>query len=148
MSKIIQNTKTLIFTINEKIKEIDLQNDDIILKSKYTVKFLVEQLNILKKSVRSYSFLNKRDEIYFFKHLKPSISSKLIFYSNVFKIESRKPKGTDKSIRKHYDKELYKIEIFSNNNLEFTDYMRHNSTYSDEKYFIQRILRSSASVVG
>jgi hypothetical protein len=135
--KIIQYTRSLIDSINEKLKEIDTENDDMIAKSKSSVIFLVEQLNQIKIKVRMGSFSNTKNEVLFFKHLKPSIYSKLIYYSNVFKIENRKPKGTDKSIKKHYEKELNKIEMFSNNNLEFSDYLRHNSTYLDEKYFIR-----------
>ena len=135
--KIIQHIKLLIETINEELKNIDSANDDIVIKSKLTVHYLISQLKDIKDKVRSHKFSSNKTEIQFFKHLKPSIYSKLIFYSNVFKIESRKPKGTDKSIRKHYEKELHRIEMFSNNNLEFSDYLRHNSTYLDDKYFIR-----------
>lgn len=135
--KIVQHTKSLIETINEELKNIDTANDDIITKSKLAVSFLIQQLNTLKIEVRKHKFSSTKTEIQFFKHLKPSIYSKLIYYSNVFKIENRKPKGTDKSIRKHYEKELNRIEMFSNNNLEFSDYLRHNSTYLDEKYFVR-----------
>lgn len=135
--KTIQYTQNLIICINVRLKEIDTENDEIISKSKLAVAFLVEQLNLIKVKVRVHKFAEIKNEIKFFKHLKPAIYSKLIFYSNVFKIENRKPKGTDKSIRKHYEKELNKIEMFSNNNLEFSDYLRHNSTYLDEKYFIR-----------
>lgn len=135
--KIIQHTKLLIETINEELKNIDSTNDDIVLKSKLTVHYLISQLHDLKDKVRIHKFSSNKTEIQFFKHLKPSVYSKLIFYSNVFKIENRKPKGTDKSIRKHYEKELHRIEMFSNNNLEFSDYLRHNSTYLDDKYFIR-----------
>lgn len=123
--------------IEERIKQLEQENDENIPKSKGIVKFLINQLEIIKAKVRVHNFKNKNDEITFFKKLKPSIYSKLIFYSNVFKIENRKPKGTDKSIKKHYEKELNKIEMFSNSNLEFSDYLRHNSTYLDEKYFIR-----------
>jgi hypothetical protein len=135
--KAIQYTQNLIIRINLRLKEIDTDNDEIISKSKLAVAFLVEQLDLIKRKVRDHKFAVVKNEILFFKHLKPTIYSKLIFHSNVFKIENRKPKGTDKSIRKHYEKELNKIEMFSNNNLEFSDYLRHNSTYLDEKYFIR-----------
>lgn len=135
--KVIQYTQIIIEKINEDLKIIDSQNDEIVIKSKLSVLHLVDQLNKIKEQVRGHKFSSIKNEIIFFKHLKPSIYSKLIFYSNVFKIENRKPKGTDKSIRKHYERELNKIEMFSNNNLEFSDYLRHNSTYLDEKYFVR-----------
>ena len=135
--KIINYTKELIEDINEELKEIDAVNDDIVVKSKLAVTHLIEQLNGIKSKVRQHKFSSSKTEILFFKHLKPAVYSKLIYYSNVFKIESRKPKGTDKSVRKHYEKELNRIEMFFNNNLEFSDYLRHNSSYLDEKYFIR-----------
>lgn len=135
--KIIQYTQSVISKINEDLKNIETENDEMVVKSKRAALYLVDQLNKIKDKVRTHKFSSTNSEITFFKTLKPSIYCKLIFYSNVFKIESRKPKGTDKSIRKHYEKELNKIEMFSNNNLEFADYLRHNSTYLDEKYFIR-----------
>lgn len=135
--KVIRYTQLIIENINEDLKIIDSENDEIVVKSKLSALHIVDQLTKIKEQVRVHKFSNSKNEIKFFKHLKPAIYSKLIFYSNVFKIESRKPKGTDKSIKKHYEKELNKIEMFSNNNLEFSDYLRHNSTYLDEKYFIR-----------
>lgn len=135
--KVIQYTKELIETINDDLKEIDSVNDDIVVKSKLAVTYLIGQLNNIKLKVRQHKFSSTKMEIQFFKHLKPAIYSKLIYHSNVFKIENRKPKGTEKSVKKHYEKELHRIEMYFNNNLEFSDYLRHNSTYLDEKYFIR-----------
>ncbi|WP_417943625.1 RteC domain-containing protein [Flagellimonas abyssi] len=36
-------------------------------------------------------FPSKEDEIYFFKHVKPQIFSKLIYYIKLFNIESKRP---------------------------------------------------------
>lgn len=135
--KVIQHTKSLIEVINDELKNIEATNYDIVSRAKLAASYLIQQLNELKTQVRNHKFSSTKTEIQFFKHLKPAIYSKLIYYSNVFKIENRKPKGTDKSIKKHYEKELHRIEMYFNNNLEFSDYLRHNSTYLDEKYFVR-----------
>lgn len=135
--KVIEYTQAIIEKINEDLKVIESENDEIVAKSKLSALYLVEQLNKIKELIHTHKFTDTKNEIRFFKHLKPYIFSKLIFYSAVFKIENRKPKGTDKSIKKHYERELDKIDMFSNNNLEFSDYLRHNYTYLDEKYFVR-----------
>jgi hypothetical protein len=54
--KVIEYTKTLILKINEDIKTIDSENDELVIKGKLTVQYLIEQLNSLKEKVRAHKF--------------------------------------------------------------------------------------------
>ncbi|QGY46491.1 hypothetical protein GM418_23355 [Maribellus comscasis] len=49
----------------------------------------------LREMVFKNGFLNDAEEIYFFKHIKPKVFSKLIYYTEVFNIESHRPESED-----------------------------------------------------
>lgn len=50
---------------------------------------IVKSLHDIKSYVIINGFKNHKDEIYFFKHQKPIIVSKLIYYNAICKIETK-----------------------------------------------------------
>lgn len=90
----------------------------------------------MKKHVIDKGFKNTDFEILFFKHQKPAILAKLIYYNAIYKIEAKKPNQT-KAIRKYLNEELKNLKRYFDNNLEFYTYFRTNSTYLDHKYFVR-----------
>ncbi|WP_230407927.1 RteC domain-containing protein [Flavobacterium hydrocarbonoxydans] len=123
--------------LEEKIKELTLEVDDPILLPQEVIVLIVDCLSKLKEFVLKRGFKNKQEEIYFFKKLKPVILSKLIYYNAIYKIETKKPYGNGKTIKKYIDNELAKLKRFFDNNLEFYKYYRTNSIYLDERYFVR-----------
>ncbi len=123
--------------INIKLQAIDLEETDIIIKNQKSVHCIKDALSQLKAFILKYSFQNEEDEILFFKELKPDIFSKLIYHVKIFNIESRRPLGSYEVQKKFLCQELAKLTFFFNNNLEFYQYYRMNSTYLDDKYFIR-----------
>ncbi|WP_410219794.1 RteC domain-containing protein [Pedobacter sp.] len=126
-----------LFQLEEKLKELSLEIDEPIFLSEIAIKTTLDCLTELKKFILERRFKNDEEEIYFFKCLKPQILSKLIYYNAIFKIETKKPFGCEKTLRKYLHKELEKLKRFFDNNLEFYKYYRTNSTYLDHKYFVR-----------
>jgi len=91
----------------------------------------------LKSYVSKTNFPTQADEIHFFKEIKPTVYSKLIYFVKVFNIESKRPNGSDKSQEKYLKKELARLELYFSENLEFYQYFRNNMTYLDDKYFVR-----------
>ncbi len=129
-TKIIQNLEI-------KISEIRLEIDNPIILSEKVIKLTLESLSKLKDFVKKRNFTTTKEEILFFKELKPKILSKLIYYNSIYKIETKKPNGGERIIRKYYNNELDKLKRYFDNNLEFYKYYRTESTYLDEYYFIR-----------
>ncbi|TDS57227.1 RteC domain-containing protein [Myroides indicus] len=100
------------------------------------IHLIVECLSKLKEYVLKRGFKNTDEEIHFFKHQKPVIVAKLIYYNTIYKIEAKKPYGT-KPIRKHLNKELKELNRFFDNNLVFYKYYRSNNPFLDDKYFLR-----------
>lgn len=101
------------------------------------IKASIAVLEKLKTKFISYVFLDKREEIDFFRNHKPQLASRLIYYNEVYTITSNKPIGSKKAIRNYYKTELDKLEIFFNENLEFYRYYRTGNQALDNKYFLR-----------
>ncbi len=63
-------------------------------------------------------FSDEDEEIGFFKHQKPTIVAKLIYYNAVYKIEA-KDLMAEKKFWKYFNKELSKLKRFFDNNMAF-----------------------------
>jgi len=122
--------------LNDELKRIENEPPDILRKAEKSIICINKHLKQIKEIVNKNNFQSQVDEIQFFKEVKPSIYSKLIFYVKVFNIESKRPNGSVKSQKKHLQNELHKLETFFTDNLEFYQYVRNNMTYLDDKYFI------------
>jgi len=94
-------------------------------------------LLLLKKEALKYSFEDPRKEISFFKESKPPISSLLIYYSSVDRIELGKPEGSLQQVRSYYEHELSAIDKFFNRNREIYTYFRSGDDYLDNRLFIR-----------
>ena len=124
----------------------ELERDFVSLKSSESntivrcqkiISFLEKKLKKLNKWVKNYSFECQKEEIYFFKELKPSLISKILFYQNVLKIESTLPPGK-KAKRKHYIRAINKLTEVAREDRDFYEYYRSRATYNDHKYFVRR----------
>ena len=80
---------------------------------------------------------SKQEEIDFFKHEKPKLTSQIIYYNEMFKIETNKPVASEKTIRKYYNSQLKKREQFFIDNAEFYRYFKKGHQYLDDKYFLR-----------
>lgn len=87
------------------------------------------------------NFISKKvsveEEVNFFKYEKPKLTSQIIYYNEMFKIETNKPVASEKTIRKYYNTQLKKKEQFFMDNAEFYRYFKKGHQYLDDKYFIR-----------
>lgn len=129
--------KILITELENELNFITIEIDDPIKLAEKAIESISCTLNKIKTLVIEASFQSQDDEIDFFKNTKPKILSKLIYYSSIYKIETKKPNGGEKIVRKYFNNELFKLKIFFDNNLEFYRYHRTGSTFLDNKFFVR-----------
>lgn len=127
----------LITTLNEQLNFLDLEVTDAIKHSEKAIEMIVKSLENLKALIVKSKFRTQTEEVIFFKEIKPQVFSKLIFYTKVLKIETKRPKGTDRSQRKYLLNELDKLNHFFDNNLDFYQYYRTGAIFLDDKYFLR-----------
>lgn len=127
----------IIEKLNEDILELTGENANSLILYEKAINLVLKQIKRIKDFVLDQGFKDLKEEIHFFKELKPRILSKLIYYNSIYKIETKKPCIGEKIIESYLNEELCKLKKFFDNNLEFYKYYRTNSTYLDYKYFVR-----------
>ena len=133
----MKNIKKMYHELEEQLKFVHLEIEDSIKNAEVSIEIILNALDKLKSQVIKYKFKNEQEEIHFFKEEKPLFLSKLIYFNTIYKIEIRKPHGSDTSKRKYIAQELDKLKQFFDSNLDFYRYYRTGSTYLDHKYFLK-----------
>lgn len=106
------------------VNELEVEADCSIQRIEAVILFIVECLSELKEYVLKTGFSDEDEEIRFFKHQKPTIVAKLIYYNAVYKIEAKRHYGGKEVLEEYFNKELSKLKI-------------SNSTYLDHAYFVR-----------
>ena len=127
----------IIEKLNEDILELTGENANSLILYEKAINLVLKQIKRIKDFVLDQGFKDLKEEIHFFKELKPRILSKLKYYNTIYKIEAKKPCIGEKIIESYLNEELCKLKKFFDNNLEFYKYYRTNSTYLDYKYFVR-----------
>lgn len=129
--------------INEILNELDVNlelleiEDHVIKKAEKSILITKKSLQALRKFVITNDFKNKSDEIYFFKNIKPKVYSKLIYSIKLFTIESKRPRGSNKSQVKYLNSQIDRLQSYFHDNLSFYHYYRRGATIFDEQYFLR-----------
>lgn len=118
----------------EEISENDLNDFKTVEKGIQISRKCLQNLRIV---IRNGSFVNKENEILFFKKQKPFIYGNLKYYVKLYKYLIKTPKGSTKSQRNHIDSEIQKLQDYHNQNIDFIRYYRQDSTNLDEFYFLR-----------
>ncbi|MGO3109526.1 MAG: RteC domain-containing protein [Sphingobacterium sp.] len=126
----------ILLKLEHDIQDIEIESDYSIQRIEIIIELIIKSLYEVKEYVLKNGFKNNDAEIHFFKHQKPAIVAKLIYYNAIYKIETRKPNDT-KAIRKYLNEELRKLKRYFDNNLEFYKYYRTNNTFIDDKLFVR-----------
>lgn len=119
------------------INQLEFNVDDVIKRSEQGIKIAKTALKELRLIVVLTGFQNEKAEIEFFKHNKPKVYSKLIYYVILFNMESKRPRGSAKPQRKYFDYHINKLQNYFNDNLEFYQYFRRGGTSLDALYFVR-----------
>jgi hypothetical protein len=125
----------LLSDLNEQLNFTDLEIDDPILRSENAINIIINSIDKLKVIFEKEKNKSQETEIDFFKNCKPKFTSKLIYYNAIYKIETKKPHGGERILKKYLNHELEKLKRYFDSNLDFYRYYRTGSNYLDTKYF-------------
>jgi hypothetical protein len=126
--------------LEAKLLVLSAEHDEPLRRAEAAIPEIRDTLEKLKSFILRSEFASDREEIGFFKNHKPLVLSKLIYYTDIFRIETRRPSGGEKMLRKYYLSELHRLQEFFEENVGFYGYYRTNSSYLDHKYFLREKL--------
>jgi len=127
----------LISEFESNLESLEFETDDILYKAEHSIAKTETCIKQLRNEVIEKGFGSKYEEISFFKHVKPQIFSRLIYYVRLFNIESKRPRSSSKFQIRYLNNHIDKLQVFFNDNLEFYHYYRRGATTLDEEYFIR-----------
>jgi hypothetical protein len=139
----LENCDKLLLDLKHNLKKLESKKTNVHCFLEENIYVCKEALDNLRKYVRGNEFKNEKDEIQFYKFIKPQVSSYIIFYINVLKIESARTREGKKEQIKYLKKFITKFQCYFTNNLEFYHYFKSNASHLDEQYFLtkNKILR-------
>lgn len=118
--------------------KIDVDNWNISIDLIFeVVEFLQKSLEELRTIIIEHPFESKEEEIYFFKYIKPEVLGRLLYFTDVYNAEMRKPNGSIEVIKKHYNDRLDELTAYFESNLDFYQYYRSKATHLDNHYFVR-----------
>ncbi|RXK81674.1 RteC domain-containing protein [Filimonas effusa] len=129
MKKFIEK---LISQLDEDLANVDETNE--ISQTRTSMDIVSRQLHELKNYILDYQFLNKEEEIDFFKTYLPPLYSKLLYYKQVLHWEVRSPFASQAQ-RAYLEAELKRFTDALELEREFIAYCRTGNTTMDEIYF-------------
>ena len=120
------NTKSILLLtkLNEQLNFTDIEIDDPIQRSENAVNIIINAVEKLKIIFEKEKTKSQEQEIDFFKNIKPKFTSKLIYYNAIYKIETKKPHGGERIVKKYINNELEKLKRYFDSNLDFYRYYR------------------------
>ena len=127
--------ESLMSELEHQLKLIHLETENPIQSTEQAIKSILATLEKLKTFFLKYKSLNKKEEIEFFRDIKPKFTSRLIYYNEIYNIETNRPLGSQKTIRKYYKAELRKLKTFFDEHQDFYRYCRTANNCHDTKYF-------------
>ncbi|MBG6063354.1 hypothetical protein IWX83_003164 [Flavobacterium sp. CG_9.1] len=130
-------SQSLLSELEHQLDKINLEMKEPVQYAEEAIKISISILEKLKTYCVKYKFKDKNEEIEFFRNIKPQFAAKLIYYNEIYTIETSKPYGSKKTVRKYYTTEISKLKIFFNENQEFYRYYRTNNRCLDATYFIR-----------
>lgn len=125
--------------LEEELYLLKIQPQEMLFYSEKATGLCSIAFHKLKEIVRKEGFESINDEIIFFKTIKPKVFSKLIFYSEIYRLESRRPPGGKKFQKKFMNHEFQKLQNYFNEHQDFFQYYRTNQTSYDQNYFVRRM---------
>lgn len=95
------------------------------------------KISKLREFVEQKPFDNRKEEIHFFKYIKPNFYALLIYQVELFAIESSRPSAEKEKLKEYYLLEMDFVDRFFRQNSFHYEYYRLDASDLDNLYFIR-----------
>jgi len=133
----LKSYEVILNNLDYALNFLESENEDILIKAEEGLQITKRALIQLRNKCVKKEFKNIDEEIHFFKNIKPQIFSKLIYYQKLFYIENKRPRSSNKTQIKYFNKHINRLQNYFNDHLEFYHYYRRGATFLDEHYFLR-----------
>ncbi|WP_339738438.1 RteC domain-containing protein [uncultured Sunxiuqinia sp.] len=127
----------IIVELEEDLEQLAMTSDHVLNTTRQAIRKCRLSLVKLRGMVLARDFPDQESEIRFFKEIKPSVSSKLIYHQAVFGMESMRLELDNRRQKRYLQREQKKILKYMNQNRGIVQYYRCGHSHLDEKYFLR-----------
>ncbi len=127
----------IIIELEEDLEQLAMTSDHVLNTTRQAIRRCKAALIKLRRMVLARGFPDQESKICFFKEIKPSVSSKLIYYQKVFGMESMRLELDNRRQKKYLQREQNKILKYMRQNRGIVQYYRCDHSHLDEKYFLR-----------
>lgn len=127
----------IILDLENELSKMKRVSGKISEQMEYAIGHCKVALDRMRELVIKQGFPDQESEIYFFKKIKPTVYSKLLYYRAVFDLESKCQKADSSVIRRYLQKRIYKINEYMEERQVKVQYFKCEYKHLDEKYFVR-----------
>ena len=127
----------IILDLESDLSKMEHVSDKVSDQMEYAIGHCKIALDRMRELVIKQGFPDQKSEIYFFKKIKPTVYSKLLYYRAVFDLESKCQKADSSVIRRYLQKRIYKINEYMEEHQVKVQYFKCEYKHLDEKYFVR-----------
>ncbi len=117
--------KDVLVEISCKEQQVSMDIPDSIREAAAMASFLHGILLQLRKHIITNGFVDNRQEIEFFKEVKPQVLGKLIFYNKIYRLETNCPFRNGKMYHKFFSAELQQLKEEFRTHVQGSDFYRY-----------------------
>lgn len=121
--------------LSKELTTIKHENLPFLKECEKSVSVISQSMHKLRQFIFQNSFAHESDEIHFFKVVKPSIYSQLIYHVDRYNIESGLPIWSSSESKNYIECHINRINNFRQKNRELYQYLRNDLTSFDDRYF-------------
>lgn len=129
--------KEIASSLEARIHKLDSSEDNFQNWILAAINLCASAYNELRDSLAKNGFNSTKEEIHFFKVIKPNVLGEYLFYSKLFEIKTKMPVASIKKQKKFLRNMIFKGQQFFKENYEFYQYYRSGYDHLDDKYFIR-----------
>ena len=134
---ILNYTNELFANLERDLNLVDLNDGNRLIQLETAFMMVDKTVEKMKIYLDRYNFQDQEEEVLYFKNYMPKLLSKTIFYSELFNIESHRPRGKGKMVKSFYEKEQKSVMVFMHENHSLLNYLEMNKSHFDRVYFLR-----------
>jgi hypothetical protein len=134
----LQSTfEKLISSLLDRLQETEYKETDLFARLETCIRICEEGLQQLRQWVIDNSFPDQATEIHFFKHVKPLIMSRYMYYHRLYRLHIGYFNGIAVLEKERLLGALQEVDRFFADNKVFYEYYRKKDTHYDALYFVR-----------
>ena len=128
----------IIQKVDEELTFLNSKRESSLIYAETAVGLCQVAIDELRKLVIKNGFETEDEEIQFFKHVKPKVMGKYIYYVQLFEIESHRHNASPKHQIKYLNQISKELHKQMDDNIQFCQYYWGNKTNLDRFYFLRK----------